>query len=886
MKNILLLISLFVVLTANAQKKKYPYQNAKLTDQERVNDLVSRLSLEEKVRQMDMFIYMLYANKGITMDEIAKKIGNFGVGSIFSRDYLATPALSNEMQRRVITQNRWGIPVLFIDEMHHGCNYAGSTIFPSYNILGSTFDRDLLKAVGRAIATETRAHGVHFGLAPNLDIVTDPRYGRFSETFGEDPYLTAEMGVSLIKGLQGNGFDQPDAIVAEPKHFVGHGAPSGGFHLGPVLIGERELRTKHLYPFERAIKDAGILGLMCAYGEIDGVPCSANKKLLSDILRDELGFDGFVLSDWGSINMQMSHGVAANIDDACVQGFEAGVDMQLGDLPNKEFLSTMVKLVEEGRIPVETIDKAVARILNVKFKLGLFENPYIDEDRIKNVVYTKEHQDLALQAARKGIVLLKNKNKTLPLSSNASQKIAVIGPMSDTLEFGDYSGKRAEDHEYKSLYKALKGFAKKGDVVNHTTGSEIMGKGKIVPTTYLYQSDKKTHGLQGQYFENSNLSGAPKEEKKEELIDFTWKQMGNAVANISISSFSARWSGYIKVDETFNGWIGAVANDGFRLFIDDQVFLEKWGTKTPLTKKNITFEAGKFYKIKLEYYNNNWSGNIQLRMGTDTYDFKDALALANQSDVVVLALGDDGELVGENKDMAIPALPDIQLELAKALSKTGKPVIIVLQNGRPYPLGELLDYSDALIEAWYAGEKGGIAMAEIILGLTNPSGKLPVSYARSAGQYPMYYNKQPMLKHRYIDEDNTALFPFGFGLSYTTFSYSNLKIKEDTLKLKDNTKVTVSVDVTNTGNVSGEEVVQLYIRDLVSSVTTPVMQLRDFERVELKKGETKTVTMELSMDDLSLWNVEMKKVTEPGKFKVMVGGNSKEYLEDTFTLVK
>lgn len=273
-------------------------------------------------------------------------------------------------------------------------------------------------------------------------------------------------------------------------------------------------------------------------------------------------------------------------------------------------------------------------------------------------------------------------------------------------------------------------------------------------------------------------------------------------------------------------------------------------------------------------------------MGTDTYDFKEAIALANKSDVVVLALGDNGELVGENKDMAVPAFPDVQLKLAKALSETGKPLIIVLQNGRPYPLGELLDYSDALIEAWYPGEKGGIAMAEIILGHTNPSGKLPVSYARSAGQYPMYYNKQPMLKHRYIDEDNTALFPFGFGLSYTTFSYSNLKIKNDTLKLKNSTKIIVSVDVTNTGKEHGEEVVQLYIRDLVSSVTTPVMQLRDFERVELKKGETKTVTMELSMDDLSLWNVEMKKVTEPGEFKVMVGGNSKEYLEDTFTLEK
>lgn len=886
MKKVLLLIILFVVLGATAQKNKYPYQDAKLTDQERVLDLVPRLSLEEKIRQMDMFIYMLYANKGVTMDSISKKIGSLGVGSIFSRDYLDTPVLSNEMQRRIITQNRWGIPVLFIDEMHHGCNYAGSTIFPSYNVLGSTFDRDLLKAVGRAIATETRAFGVHFGLAPNLDIVTDPRYGRFSETFGEDPYLTAEMGVSLIKGLHGNGFDQPDAIVAEPKHFVGHGAPSGGFHLGPVLIGERELRTKHLYPFERAIKDAGILGVMCAYGEIDGIPCSANMQLLSDILRDELGFEGFVLSDWGSINMQMQHGVAGDIEQACIQGFGAGVDMQLGDLPNKAFLTTMVKLVKEERIPMHIIDKAVTRILNVKFKLGLFENPYIDENRVKEVVYSEKHQELALQAARKGIVLLKNKNNSLPLSSSKAQKIAVIGPMSDTLEFGDYSGKKADDHEYKSLYKAMKELAKNGSMVNHRAGAEIMGKGKIIPTTYLYQSNKIIHGLEGQYFENSNLSGIPKEEKIEELIDFSWEQMGNAVANISISSFSARWSGYIKVDETFKGWIGAVANDGFRLLIDDQVFLEKWGTKTPLTKKNLTLEAGKFYKIKLEYYNNNWSGNIQLRMGTDTYHFKDALALANLSDVVVLALGDDSELVGENKDMATPALPDIQLRLAKALSKTGKPLIIVLQNGRPYPLEELLDYSDALIEAWYAGEKGGIAMAEIILGLTNPSGKLPVSYARGLGQYPMYYNKQPMLKHRYIDEDNTALFPFGFGLSYTTFAYSNLKIKGDRLKLNNDTKVIVSIDVTNTGNVYGEEVVQLYIRDMVSSVTTPVMQLRDFERIGLNKGETKTVTMELSMDDLSLWNVEMKKVTEPGEFKIMVGTNSKEYLEDTFLLVK
>jgi len=702
--------------------------------EQRVTDLLSRMNVEEKIRQLDMYWGKEVANMGgheassWSEEKTAASLGTTGVGSVHDL-YPLTAEITNKIQRYAVEKTRLGIPVLFIEEGLHGYSGLGSTSFPIPLQIAAAWDTTLTYAIGRAIATETRAHGVDMLLGPVLCLPRDPRWGRVEETYGEDTYLDARMGVAMVKGFQGQGVDRPDAVVAEPKHFAVHGIPEAGSNTAPVNIGEREARSSFLYVFEKAVREGGALSMMAAYSELDGIPCVDNGWLLTDVLRKEWGFKGFVLSDLGAIKMSLeNHHIASDIPDALSQTLKAGLNMQFYDFPHPDFLTAMKTALANGQLSMEQLDRAVRDVLRVKFMVGLFDHPYTDLSLKSAVFHTPAHQDLALKAAQESIVLLKNEGGLLPLRKGLGS-LAVVGPLAVSTYLGGYS---------------------------NTEGKAV-----------------------------SILDGL--------------KQRAGA----SLS---------------------------------------------------IRYEKG--------YSTDSVGGDL----------LPAALDAVRGADATIVVLGEESAVVGEGKDRAHLQLSDQQMQLVKAVYATGKPVIVLLCNGRPICFNWVAEHIPAIVDTWFSGEKGGLAVADILLGNVNPSGKLPMTFPRSEGQIPFYYNHKPTSGHRYVDEASTPLYPFGHGLSYTRFDYSDLKIVPATIGIGQMAEVQVTV--TNSGSVEGTEVAQLYLRDVVSSVTTPGLSLKGFGRVELRPGESRVVHFTLGPDQLALWNREMQHVVEPGEFKVMVGSSS------------
>ena len=716
----------------------YPYKDARLPIERRVDDLLGRMTTEEKIRQLDMYWGKEVANMGgheatsYSEEKTAASLGTSGIGSVHDL-YPLSAEISNSIQRYAMEKTRLGIPVLFIEEGLHGYSGFGSTSFPIPLQLSAAWDTALVYDIGRAIATETRAHGVDMILGPVLCLPRDPRWGRVEETYGEDPCLDALNGVAMVKGLQGKGVDRPDAVIAEPKHFAVHGIPEAGSNTAPVNIGEREARSSFLYVFEKAVKEGGALSMMAAYSEIDGIPCVDNKWLLTDVLRKEWGFKGFVLSDLGAIKMSLeNHRVASSIPDALSQTFKAGLNMQFYDFPHPDFLQAVKKALNDKMLSMEQLNKTVRDILRVKFMLGLFDHPYIDPVLKSTVFHTRQHQDLAYKAASEGICLLKNDGGVLPFRNN-TRSLAVIGPLATSTYLGGYSN----------------------------------AEGKAI----------------------SILDG-------------------------------------------------------------------------------LQQRAGQLLSIRFE-------------KGDDTGR---AVDLVKNSDAAVVVLGEELNEIGEGKDRAHLDLSERQMQLIKAIHATGKPVVVVLCNGRPLCINWVAANIPSILETWFSGEKGGLAIADILLGNTNPSGKLPMTFPRSVGQIPFYYDHKPTSGHRYVDEANTPLFPFGHGLSYTRFAYSGLQVTPSRIPV--NGKATVGVTIKNTGETTGTEIVQLYLRDVIGSVTTPQIALKGFGRVTLKPGESQVVHFTVGPEQLSLWNREMKRVVEPGKFMIMAGSSSADIrLTDSLQVV-
>lgn len=752
-------------VSAQSASHKYPYQDPALPVAARVNDLLQRMTLQEKIRQLDMFWGREVADmdgheaSGYDQDKISAVIGDHGIGSIHDF-YPLSAALANRIQRYAIENTRLGIPVLFIEEGLHGYSGKGSTEFPIPLQLASAWDTALVRQAGHVIATETRAHGVDMILGPVLCLARDPRWGRTEETYGEDPYLDAWNGVSMVKGMQGEGLNRPDAVIAEPKHYMTHGIPEGGTNTAPVNIGERLNRTDFLYPFEKAVRVGGAMGIMAAYSELDGIPCVDNYWSLTEVLRREWGFKGFVLSDLGAIKMTItSHHVARDTADALAQTLKAGLDMQFYDFGHEEFVKAISADIKDKALSMQDLDRAAGDVLRVKFLLGLFDHPYTDTTLADKVFHTQASQDLALTAAREGIVLLKNQKGVLPLNARR-ESIAVIGPLATSTYVGGYSSPSAKGI---SILDGLRERAGEGARIAYEKGYDP--------------------GIEGTY--------------QDVLNPFAVKATSDSSASAPDSSAALQ-----------------------------QQLLEK------------------------------------------------AVDLVRRSDVAVVVLGEEPREVGEGRDRANLDLSPQAVRMVQALYATGKPISVVLFNGRPLSIDWVAANIPAILETWFAGEKGGLAIADVLLGKVNPSGKLPITFPRSVGQLPFYYDHKPTSSHHYVDEASTPLFPFGQGLSYTQFVYTDLKISP--AQIPPGGTADVSCTISNTGEREGTEVAELYLRDVVSSVTTPEKALKGFARITLKPNESGTVHFTLSAEQLALWNREMKHVVEPGEFRIMVGSSSED----------
>ena len=745
------------------------YKNPALPVEERVADLLIRMTLEEKVSQIAPFMIRdtsAFDKQGNFISTMDTALLNRGVGSLSARHLFREGSnqrrakMMNSLQKYMMEKTRLGIPVFIFNEALHGLMAAGATSFPQAIALGSTWDTTLVEQVFTVAALEGRARGTRQVLSPVLDLARDPRWGRTEECYSEDPYLVSRIGMAAVYGLQGRTkmLDQ-NHVVVTLKHFAGHGQPEGGRNLAPVNYSERIFRENHLYPFEMAIRRAGALSVMASYNEWDGIPNHVNHKLLTDILRGEWGFKGYVMSDGGGMDLTYTHHrAAANPAESGALSIQAGLDYDLGSWGR--CFGSLVEQVRQGTVSEESINRAAGSVLRVKFTCGLFEYPYIEVDQYDKITNSKEHEALALKAAHEAMVLLKNENNVLPFDATKIKTLAVIGPNAADIHLGGYSA---------------------------------------VPMAGV-----------------SILEG---------MLDFA------------------------------AGKFDVVYAEGCKLTLNEHC---------------------------------DWQVNenpVLSNPETDRKLITEAVRIANISDAVVLVLGEN-ELIcreawsekhlGDRDDLN---LVGSQNDLAAAILQTGKPVAILLINGRPITINYLQQKAPAILECWYLGQETGHAVTDVIFGKINPSGKLPVTFPRSVGQLPCFYNKKPTNHRHYVLADSTPLYPFGFGLSYTTYEYKNLKLNPQEIPA-DGT-CSVSIDITNSGKMSGDEIAQLYIHDVVSLPTRPVQELKDFTRISLKPGETRTVTFSLTPDKLEAFNMNMNRVVQPGAFEIMVGKNSQEFLKDT-----
>jgi beta-glucosidase len=741
------------VIPVNTDAADQP-PDADATIDRQVEALLGRMTLAEKIGQLNQ----LYGGDGVAARALCGDIRAGSVGAVLN---VVEPDVVDELQHVAVEQSRLGIPLLFGRDVIHGFR----TVLPIPLGQAATFNPGIVRDGARLAALEAAAAGVNWTFAPMIDIARDPRWGRIAESFGEDPYLASLLGVAMVEGFQTNDLAAPGSIAACAKHFAGYGAAESGRDYATTNIPEHELRNVYFPPFRAAV-DAGVATLMTSFSDLNGVPATANAFLLRQVLRREWGFRGFVVSDWGSIPQLSVHGLTAGDADAAQEAVLAGVDM---DMASGVYATQLARLVEEGRVGVAVIDAAVAGILRIKFRLGLFDRPYIEPKKLPAVAL-EERLRVAKQAALQSVVLLKNDAGSLPLSKSNTRSIAVIGPLAD--------------EPYEQL------------------------------GTWIFDGDPalSVTGLQG-----------------------------------------------------------------LRALVGDSV--------------EVRYARG-----------------LETSRSRSTAGFHEALEAARTSDAVILFLGEESILSGEAHSRADIDLPGAQAELVRILRETGTPVIAVIMAGRPLVLTDVIDDLDAVLFAWHPGTMGGAALADLLFGVESPSGKLPVTFPRAVGQVPIYYNqknggKPPSPETAVLIDDipvrapqtsigNTSyhldagyrpIFPFGHGLSYTTFEYSNLRLDRPVLLIGE--ALTVSVDVTNAGCVVADEVVQLYVRDLVGNVTRPVREMKGFRRVRLSRGETLTVSFQLGSDDLAFFGRDNARIVEPGEFHLWVGGSSEGGLQGAFRLV-
>lgn len=773
---------------ASAQQLKPLYQDRRAPTEARVQDLLTRMTVEEKVGQLSTLLgWEMYQKEGPRVGISAayqKAVDERRIGALWAtlradpwtKKTLKTglnpeqaAEATNALQKYAVEHTRLHIPLLLAEECPHGHMAIGTSVFPTSIGQSSTWNPALIQRMASAIASEARVQGAHIGYGPVLDLAREPRWSRVEETYGEDPVLNGQMGVAMVRGFQGDNLKSGRNVVSTLKHFTAYGVPEGGHNGGSISTGTRELYQSFLPPFQAAVK-AGALSVMTAYNSIDGVPCSANEWLLTDVLRKQWGFQGFTVSDLGSISgLVGSHHVAATPAEAAALALNAGLD---DDLSGYGFDKELLAAIQQKRVSLEALDRAVGRVLRVKFDMGLFENPYVDPRKAAKLVKNPAHVLLARQVAQQSIVLLKNEKSLLPLAKTL-QRLAVIGPNADNVynQLGDYTAPQPESN----VVTVLEGI-----------------RAKVSPATQVLYAK----GCAIRDTTNANIAEAVAAARRAQ------------VAVVVLGGSSAR---DFQTEYQSTGAAAVTATEGGQLLSD--------------------MESGEGY------------------------------------DRVTL------DLLGR------------QQELLQAVVATGTPVVVVLIKGRPLNLNWMATHVPAILDAWYPGQEGGNAVADVLFGDYNPAGRLPISVPRHIGQLPVYYNAKRPAKHDYVETSAKPLYSFGHGLSYSKFEYSGLQVSA--AERQGTVQVTVRFNVKNTGSRAGDEVAQLYLRDEVSSVVTPVQQLKKFQRFTLQAGEQREVAFQLAAEDLMLLNTNLKWVVEPGAFTVLIGASSEDIrLKTQFTVAQ
>lgn len=754
----LILALLYATIPLLAQKPADAKMNAF------INGLLQKMTVDEKIGQLNLLTGGEATTGSVVSSGVETKIKNGQVGGIFS---MSTPTRIRKAQEIAVTQTRMKIPIIFGMDVIHGYR----TMFPIPLGLSCTWDMALIERSARIAAIEASADGLNWTFSPMVDIARDPRWGRFSEGSGEDPYLGSQIAKAMVKGYQGDDLSRNNTIMACVKHFALYGAGEAGRDYNTVDMSRVRMYNEYMQPYKAAI-DAGVGSIMTSFNEIDGIPATANKWLMTDLLRKQWGFKGFVVTDYTAVNEMIDHGLG-DLQQVSSLALKAGTDM---DMVGEGFLTTLKQSLQQGKITVQQIDAACRRVLEAKYKLGLFDDPYryCDEKRAATEIYSDAHRKEARATAAQSFVLLKNENNVLPLKKSGT--VALIGPLADN---------------------------------------------------------------------RSNMPG-------------TWSVSADFTKPTSIL-------------------------EGLKEVVGSQVkILHAKGSN--LTRDSLLEERSTMFGKTLGRDNR---GSEML--------LKEALDIAAQSDVIVAALGESAEMSGESSSRTDIGIPDVQKELLAALLKTGKPVVLLLFAGRPMTLPWEQQNVPAILNVWFPGCEAGTSVADVLFGDVNPSGKLSATFPQNVGQIPLYYNHKntgrPLaqgawfqkFRSNYLDVSNEPLYPFGFGLSYTQFEYSGIQLSKNSFRPGES--ITASVTVSNKGSVTGKEVVQLYIRDVVGSITRPIKELKGFQKIELKPGEAKTVTFKISVEDLKFYNSELKYIAEPGDFKLFIGANSRDVKEIDFKLL-